>query len=433
MTAEPIGDAPPEEWAQEAQRPVPHNVEAEESLLGAMLLSRSAIDDAQARVVSADFYKPAHAAIYDAVCDLHDHGRSVDAQTVSEELRRLGTLDRLGGRRALLRLQTLTPASANAPQYVRIVIELSARRQLITAGESIRELGYDEGVLTADALLRAHELVASADLPLGGRPSPNVTEFLAEPHEYVWVLPDLLEAGDRLLLVAPEKYGKSTLCRQTAVCASQGLDPFRLYSIPRVNVALFDFENPPSLIRRKLRPLTANCANTLSAPFDDDRLRIESRYQGLDLTDRADEMWLFDRMAANIQVWDRLGWADSPRLVIIGPIYKMLGDEDDRREVANLQHVLDRFRSRFGCALIMETHAPQESFAAKAPPRSLRPYGARRWLRWPEFCRAIEPALDAPPGVAEFYDVQGARDERAWPWRLQRGAGLWPWRAHEGV
>lgn len=428
-------EEPPAGWEAEPARRYgsakvpPHNLVAEESLLGAMLLSRSAIADS--RVVESDFYKPAHGAIFEAIAFLFEHGEPIDPVSVSNVLRENGTLERLGGRQALLRLQAATPASANARHYSKIVVELAARRNLIRAAGDIAELGYDEEVPTADALLRAHEYVSQADIPLGGIASPNIEEFLSVHHEYEWVLPDLLETGDRLLLVAPEKYGKSTLNRQVAVCASQGIDPFRFHAIPRVNVVLFDFENPASLTRRKMRPLVNNCANTLELPFDADRLRVEARPEGIDLTDRVDEMWLYERMAANREIWARQGWEKSPTLVIIGPIYKMLDDEDDRRQVANLQHCLDRLRGRFSCALIMETHAPQESFAAKAPPRSLRPYGARRWLRWPEFCRAIEPAPDAAPGVADFYDVQGARDERPWPWRLQRGAGRWPWSAYE--
>ena len=93
----------------------PHNLEAEEALLGAMLLSRDAISAAtEAQVEAADFYKPAHSHIYEAVISLYGQGEAADPTTVANELRRVDLLDNLGGRQALLRLQASTPASANA-------------------------------------------------------------------------------------------------------------------------------------------------------------------------------------------------------------------------------------------------------------------------------------------------------------------------------
>src|SRR6516162_2014682 len=109
----------------------PHNLEAEESLLGAMMLSRDAITAAiEARLDADDFYKPAHGAIYSAAFELHSRGEPVDPVTVAEELRRSSQLDQLGGRQTLLRIQASTPASANAAHYAQIVAELSMLRKL---------------------------------------------------------------------------------------------------------------------------------------------------------------------------------------------------------------------------------------------------------------------------------------------------------------
>ena len=84
----------------------PHNLEAEESLLGAMLLSRDAITAAvEQHVDSSDFYKPAHGHIYEAIQSLHGQGEPADPVTVAEELRRADLLDAIGGRAALLQIQ----------------------------------------------------------------------------------------------------------------------------------------------------------------------------------------------------------------------------------------------------------------------------------------------------------------------------------------
>jgi replicative DNA helicase len=143
-----------------AGRVPPHNLEAEESLLGAMLLSRDAISAAtEIGVEVTDFYKPAHAHIFEAVLSLYGQGEPVDPVTVADELRRADLLDQLGGRQALLRLQAQTPASANASHYAHIVNELALLRRLIAVAGEISEMGYDDSGEVAETLDRAEALV----------------------------------------------------------------------------------------------------------------------------------------------------------------------------------------------------------------------------------------------------------------------------------
>jgi replicative DNA helicase len=138
----------------------PHNLDAEESLLGAMLLSRDAISAAtEARVETSDFYKPAHGHVYDAIMSLYGQGEPVDPVTVSDELRRADLLDTLGGRQTLLRLQAATPASANATHYAKIVSELALLRRLIAVAGEIAEMGYDDSDEVTITLDRAESLV----------------------------------------------------------------------------------------------------------------------------------------------------------------------------------------------------------------------------------------------------------------------------------
>ena len=124
------------------ERAIPHNLEAEESLLGAMLLSRDAIGDALEYCQGADFYKPSHAAVFEALTELHTRGDSIDPVSVSEELRRRDTYDLVGGTAALLELQANTPAVASASRYARIVEEYSLLRKLIKVASEISELAY---------------------------------------------------------------------------------------------------------------------------------------------------------------------------------------------------------------------------------------------------------------------------------------------------
>ena len=120
----------------------PHNLVAEESLLGAMLLSRDAIADALETVSAEHFYRPAHARVFEAVRDLYGAGDPADAVTVAEVLERSGSLETIGGLDGLLSLQMNTPATSNAASYARIVHENHTLRRLIEVASEIAELGY---------------------------------------------------------------------------------------------------------------------------------------------------------------------------------------------------------------------------------------------------------------------------------------------------
>jgi replicative DNA helicase len=138
----------------------PHNLEAEESLLGAMLLSRDAITAAvEGHVEASDYYKPAHAHIHEAIMALYGQGEPVDPVTVAEELRRADLIDAVGGRAALLRIQATTPASANAGHYSRIVNELALLRRLIGVAGEIAEMGYETPDDVTQTLDRAEAMV----------------------------------------------------------------------------------------------------------------------------------------------------------------------------------------------------------------------------------------------------------------------------------
>ncbi len=138
----------------------PHNLEAEESLLGAMMLSKDAIAAAlEAPVRSEDFYKPTHGHLFEAIQSLYTAGQPVDPVTVAEELRRADMLEVVGGKGAILRIQAGTPSAANAAHYARIVEEHALLRRLIGVAGEISEMGYempDDVTVTLD---RAETLV----------------------------------------------------------------------------------------------------------------------------------------------------------------------------------------------------------------------------------------------------------------------------------
>jgi replicative DNA helicase len=170
-----------------AGRVPPHNLEAEESLLGAMLLSRDAIAAAVETCSADDFYKPAHGHVFDAVCSLYAQGEPADPVTVADELRRADLLDAIGGPATLITLQANTPATTNAGRYARIVEEHALLRRLIGVAGEIAEMGYGVPEDVAEAVDRAETLVFEVA-------ERRVTDSLRPLHDLLSESLDRLEA-----------------------------------------------------------------------------------------------------------------------------------------------------------------------------------------------------------------------------------------------
>src|SRR6516165_6773433 len=137
----------------------PHNLDAEKSLLGAMLLTRDAIAAAVETCAADDFYKPAHGHIFDAVTTLYSRGEPADPVTVADELSRAGLLEAVGGLPALVALQADTPATTNASRYARIIEEHALLRRLIAVAGEIAEMGYSLPEDVESAIDRAEAMV----------------------------------------------------------------------------------------------------------------------------------------------------------------------------------------------------------------------------------------------------------------------------------
>jgi replicative DNA helicase len=137
----------------------PHDLQAEESLLGAMMLEAEAIATAAGMLRADDFYKPANAHIFDAIHALYASGQPVDPVTVADELRRNGLIDTVGGHQALVEVMASTPATTNAAGYARIIEEHALLRRLIGIAGEIAEIGYSMPDDITKALDRAESMV----------------------------------------------------------------------------------------------------------------------------------------------------------------------------------------------------------------------------------------------------------------------------------
>ncbi len=134
------------------ERTPPHDVAAEQCVLGGMLLSKDAISDVIEVIRPTDHYRPAHQLVHEAILDLYGRGEPADAITVANELTRRGEIARVGGGVYLHTLIASVPTAANAGYYARIVRERAILRRLVEAGTRIVQFGY-AGDADADDLV----------------------------------------------------------------------------------------------------------------------------------------------------------------------------------------------------------------------------------------------------------------------------------------
>jgi replicative DNA helicase len=120
----------------------PHDLLAEQSAIGGMLLSKDAVADVIETVRGVDFYIPKHEVVFDAILTLYSHGEPTDVIAVTDELTKTGNLSRAGGAEYLHTLTSLVPTAANAGFYASIVAEKAVLRRLVEAGTRIVQMGY---------------------------------------------------------------------------------------------------------------------------------------------------------------------------------------------------------------------------------------------------------------------------------------------------
>jgi len=136
----------------EFERTPPHDIAAEQCVLGGMLLSKDAISDVLEVIRPHDYYRPAHQLVHEVILDLYGRGEPADAVTIAAELTKRGDLTRVGGAPYLHTLIASVPTAANAGYYARIVRERAILRRLVEVGTRIVQLGYS-GDGDADELL----------------------------------------------------------------------------------------------------------------------------------------------------------------------------------------------------------------------------------------------------------------------------------------
>jgi len=231
--------------------------------------------------------------------------------------------------------------------------------------------------------------------------------FLAEPDAYDWLIPGLIERGDRIIVVGGEGAGKSFLLRQMALSISAGIHPFNRSKIEPKRTLFVDLENPERIIRRTSKIIFNGIREIYPYASIEDNILIKPN--GLNLLDPKDEAEL-----------ERIIDASNPDILVISPIYKAYNateSSDRNAQVAEIVKYLDYLRDTFGVALMLEHHAP---LGSNSSGRILRPVDSGVWTRWPEFGLAISPD-ELNPGIFDLKHFRGGREEREWPQKIMRG------------
>ena len=173
-----VGQCPTTNGTSPGGRVPPHDLAAERALLGAMLLTPAAVADGMALTAAADFYRPAHKHIFDAIVACAAGGGAVDTVTVAAALRSRGLLEDVGGAGDLVEIQATTPVAGNAEHYARLVADKAQLRRFIgAAGEAVDLLYGDPADVQAAIGQATAGLVAAVT---GRRRGPRLTREVRE-------------------------------------------------------------------------------------------------------------------------------------------------------------------------------------------------------------------------------------------------------------
>ena len=225
---------------QGMDRTPPQDLAAEQSVLGAMLMSKDAIANVVEVLKGRDFYRPSHELIFDAILDLYGRGEPADPITVADELGKRGEIGRVGGHVYLADLLASISIAANASYYAEIVHNKAVLRRLVEASIKVAQLGYQGQGDVADIVDAAQQAVyevadgkASEDYqPLSELIEPTIDEIEAiEGRKGVMSgvptgfadLDDLtngLHPGQMIIIAARPAVGKSTLALDFARAAA---------------------------------------------------------------------------------------------------------------------------------------------------------------------------------------------------------------------
>lgn len=239
----------------------PQNLDAEKSLLGAVLIDEETLADVSEHITAKDFYDKRHGIIYGGMIRLYEHHRPVDLLTLTEELKKKDELDLIGGSAYLTELTNYVPTAAHAAAYAEMVALKAVRRRLIKASGEISELGYDEDTDMQELLQKAEQELFSVSDQSIKQDLTSIEQILTDSFDRMeelhrnkgalrgvrtgWRDLDNMTAGlqrsDLIILAARPAMGKTTLVTNLAYnVATVAKQPVLFFSLEMSKEQLVD-------------------------------------------------------------------------------------------------------------------------------------------------------------------------------------------------
>lgn len=385
-------------------------VDPEELVIGGCLLSADGIRFALEVLAPDDFKSRNLAEVFRAIVQTQKAGDVVEPFTVWTRATAAGVKDVAAS--DLHIWMSLAGSAESVGSYAREVKENATRRRMsMAAARFSQNIGTAE-VPTAQAMAEMLELLQgirdnSTDKSIKALSLGEVLDLPDEDED--WVIPNLLERGDRLIVTGYEGMGKTTWIRQIAICAASGVHPTTMDHIRPVKGLVVDVENSLKQWKRQTTKMAATAANygTVS-PRENLHIHCQGR---MDIR-RDKDLGLIHRLVDEHQ----------PEILFIGPIYKLTPTAiKNDEEAAPVIAALDSLRDR-GLVLVIEAHAPKMQNGQ----RDLAPRGSAALMGWPEFGFGLAPA-DETGNTADVVRWRGDREKgRDWPKVMERG-GPFPW------
>ncbi|MDU7905079.1 MAG: replicative DNA helicase, partial [Peptostreptococcaceae bacterium] len=163
----------------------PHSVESEQSILGSILLDKEAIITVTETIQPEDFYKEAHKIIYECMMKLNNKNEPIDLITLTEELKKQGHLEDIGGISYITSLSTIVPTTSNVKYYADIVKEKSVLRKLIKVSNDILNSGYDSSIKVEDLLEKAEKKIFDISQEKSSEDFQSINSVLMDTYDMI--------------------------------------------------------------------------------------------------------------------------------------------------------------------------------------------------------------------------------------------------------
>lgn len=391
-----------------------HDLDVEKTILSSLSWCAPRVIEVTEDLDVTDFYSPRHQAVWAAFTEYFDEkGAAPDATTLLALAH-----EKPGGENILYEdVFAVSEYPAIRRDHVELVKKYRATRDVMSmCQESLKLLTDGENPFEVAEDLD-HFISSLGSTHANDPESLTYWEFAdtAEAEAPV-IVPGMIWQDWRIILVAGEGVGKAVLMRTLAQNVAQGRHPMTHQPIEPKRTLLVDLENPKGAVKETSGPLEQTLM-TMVPEYQEDMFRIWHRQGGMDIRNRQDRADLQREIAFQ-----------KPQLVCIGPLYKMFSrkpGESYEEAADDVVNILDKLRTKYGFALVIEHHAAKGQSGSK---RALDPMGSQRWMAWPEMNIALEPESEESFRLKVI--VKKARLLHSWPDALDRSPmwlfdGIW--------